>query len=313
VGHVYGKMQKNGKQEKAGTERVFESYSVSTRPSPGVSCTKGGKGAGDRSANQDNFSFTYFANGYTMACCMDGHGPFGDLVATRSVQTVPFFLSNFANWQENMADALKEAFLECQRDAVALALRDGWDIQASGSTAVVCVWSANTLWTAHVGDSRLVVGSLARQAVQFQTEDHSAKSSAEKARVEASGGEIRSTTYPDGWTAHRMFVRGTDFPGLCMTRSLGDESVKPYGVTAEPVVSKVQIDLADRPFLILASDGVWEFLDSAYVTSRVAQLIPSNGAQGAAVQISQESRKKWKQEEGDYCDDITILVIELQP
>ena len=31
--------------------------------------------------------------------------------------------------------------------------------------------------------------------------------------------EVRSFKYEDDWTVHRMFIKGRNYPGLCMSRS----------------------------------------------------------------------------------------------
>merc|ERR1712176_176989 len=41
---------------------------------PIVSCQKGSKGFQDTTPNQDNYSLTYFKNGWTLACTFDGSG-----------------------------------------------------------------------------------------------------------------------------------------------------------------------------------------------------------------------------------------------
>lgn len=51
-------------------------------------------------------------------------------------------------------------------------------------------------------------------------------------------------------------------PGLAMARSIGDRLAKRVGVIATPIVRKVSLDPASDPLIILASDGVWEFLES---------------------------------------------------
>ena len=50
-------------------------------------------------------------------------------------------------------------------------------------------------------------------------------------------------------------------PGLAMSRSLGDHAVAEVGVTAEPVMLTEAVTPEDE-VLILASDGVWEFISS---------------------------------------------------
>lgn len=52
--------------------------------------------------------------------------------------------------------------------------------------------------------------------------------------------------------------------GLAMSRSMGDNVSKPYGVTHKPEITSVQIDKRDK-FILLASDGVWEFITNQEV------------------------------------------------
>jgi len=309
---VFGKMTEG---QSSGDERLKHFGADDKLPGslpPVISCTKGSKGFRDTTPNQDNFSIAFFKNGFSLACCMDGHGPFGHMVSTRAVQTVPYYFINSPHFPSNIEGALVEAFERAQKEVVASALQQGWDVQASGSTAVAALWKGSTVWTANVGDSRCVIGYESSRKMAFETADHKPTSPPEQARIEASGGEVRSQTYPDGWVNHRIFVKGQDFPGLCMTRTLGDESVKAHGVIATPEVQMTEVDLAAQPFFILASDGVWEFLDSEFVVKAVAKKIQSDGPDRTVQKLQREARKRWRNEEGDYCDDITALLVQLR-
>lgn len=53
-----------------------------------------------------------------------------------------------------------------------------------------------------------------------------------------------------------------------MSRSMGDKVAHSVGVSAEPEVLEFTLGLDDK-FLILASDGVWEFLSN----EDVAQIV----------------------------------------
>jgi cGMP-dependent protein kinase 2 len=279
---------------------------------PFIACQKGSKGFRDTTPNQDNFSISTFANGWTLVCVFDGHGPNGHLVSTRTVQTVPYYV--LPHMTENpsdkeMMDALIDGFEKAQKDIVASSLENSWDVQASGSTAVACIWKGNTIYTANAGDSRCAVGTEAERKVVFETEDHKPTTESEKKRIEESGGEVRSQTYPDGWVNHRIFIKGEDYPGLCMARTLGDQSVKDHGVIATPECAKCVVDLEKSPFFIIASDGVWEFLDSSFVIKAVAKKIQSDGPAKTLEKLQREAKKRWKQEEGDYCDDISSVLV----
>jgi len=313
TGHVHGMMTEG---QSHGDEREREFHVMKEIPSdplpPIVSCHKGSKGFRDTTPNQDNFSLTFFKNGWALACAFDGHGPFGHIVSTRTVQSVPYYVAKSSSFPDDPGAAMIEAFEKAQKELVGHALENSWDVQASGSTAVACMWKGNVVITANAGDSRCVIGSEATRQVLFETEDHKPNTPAEKERIEASGGEVRTQTYPDGWVNHRIFVKGEDFPGLCMARTLGDESVKAHGVIATPEVKKTEVDLSKEPFILLASDGVWEFLDSEFVTKAVAKKIKSDGPERTVQKLQREAKKRWRQEEGDYCDDITSILIQLR-
>jgi len=311
TGHVHGIMTEG---QSHSDERVHEYHLIDKLPGtlpPIVSCHKGSKGFRDTTPNQDNFSVTYFKNGWTLACAFDGHGPFGHIVSFRTVQSVPFYVAKSTAFPDNMELALIEGFEKGQKELVAHALENSWDVQASGSTAVACMWKDDTVWTANAGDSRCVIGSEISRAVLFETEDHKPNTPSEKERIESSGGEVRTQTYPDGWVNHRIFVKGEDYPGLCMARTLGDESVKQHGVIATPECKVTKVDFKVSPFILLASDGVWEFLDSEFVIKAVAKKIKSDGPERTVQKLQREAKKRWRQEEGDYCDDITSILIQL--
>eukprot|EP00873_Tetraselmis_striata_P002259 jgi/Tetstr1/422523/TSEL_001284.t1 len=56
---------------------------------------------------------------------------------------------------------------------------------------------------------------------------------------------------------------GSSMPGsrgLAMSRALGDKIAHTVGVISEPGISVLELYPADQ-FIILASDGVWEFID----------------------------------------------------
>ena len=55
--------------------------------------------------------------------------------------------------------------------------------------------------------------------------------------------------------------------GLAMARSLGDRCVKDVGVIADPVVVEYALDPARDDFLIIASDGIWEFIPSDFAVA----------------------------------------------
>ena len=72
-------------------------------------------------------------------------------------------------------------------------------------------------------------------------------------------------------------------PGLAMARSIGDHLVSSVGVIAEPVVQWYSFTLppdesSDGPyFLVMASDGVWEFIESVSACALVKKFLLQEG------------------------------------
>ena len=65
---------------------------------------------------------------------------------------------------------------------------------------------------------------------------------------------------------------------------------------------------ADDRFLVIASDGVWEFLSNEEVAAIVQPFYALGQAEQAANQIVRDSANQWKQRE-EVIDDITCVVV----
>ena len=102
-------------------------------------------------------------------------------------------------------------------------------------------------------------------------------------------------------------------PGLAMTRSLGDFDAASIGVIGTPTVSHRALQAGDA-FIVLASDGIWEFLTSERVVEIVeGYLKRGESANTAARYLIALASLEWKREEGgSYRDDITATVVFLK-
>lgn len=123
----------------------------------------------------------------------------------------------------------------------------------------------------------------------------------------------------------RVWLKNEDIPGLAMTRSFGDEVASRVGVIAEPGKFKfhfqlhlsysfpieiLELDLCkEDKFIVLASDGVWEFLQNQDVAEIVLPYFEKRNAEGAAEALVRESYLRWRKEEEDIVDDITCVII----
>lgn len=66
----------------------------------------------------------------------------------------------------------------------------------------------------------------------------------------------------------RVWLKTEDIPGLAMSRSFGDQVASRVGVNAVPELRNLKLVPQDK-VIIIASDGVWEFLENEDVANIV--------------------------------------------
>jgi serine/threonine protein phosphatase PrpC len=219
--------------------------------------------------------------------------------------------------------ALQHAFLEAENDLELHARREKIQLFLSGSTASCALWhpKKHGLWIGHVGDSTVALIDPVQGNVLQKTQDHKPSVPIERARCMLQGCSIDSTEHADGTTEMRIFVKDKTYPGITMTRSLGDICVKDHGICASPEVINWTVPetfegktLEGRqpPLLIMASDGLWEFFSTEEVSIMVRDFLAMGLTFPAiADKLVRRSRTKWRENEGSYCDDITVLLVPL--
>jgi serine/threonine protein phosphatase PrpC len=86
-------------------------------------------------------------------------------------------------------------------------------------------------------------------------------------------------------------------------RSLGDTVAHAAGVSSEPDFTEKILDPVEDRFLIVATDGLWEFITSA----ETIDLVTSASSPADAVEaLVKESNRRWMREE-QVIDDTTII------
>lgn len=208
-------------------------------------------------------------------------------------------------------DTLKAAFSRAER---ALTESDsGIDHVFSGTTAVVAWMFGRDLYTAWTGDSRCVIGrSLAPEngRIRFRAIDlsHDQKPvrADEKRRVRSAGGRI--ARWQRNMGPLRVWLPRDWTPGLAMTRSIGDTVLSEYGVSPVPEVTFTSVGPSDS-FIVLASDGVWEFMTSQEVVDFIGRMRrEGRSASDASEALVREAVRRWRRNEV-VVDDTTAVVM----
>jgi len=264
--------------------------------------------------NQDRGCYVYPFNNSDdeiLFMALDGHGQEGDKVSEFAMQQIAVILEAHPQLQSDPIAALIDTFETTNRALTSTKIQ----YYSSGSTCVTVYMRPEAngprLYVANVGDSRAVIGTLASNGSLVAvglTNDHKPDAPGERTRIEGKGGFVTEPPEP-GLSGRVWLNRECTMIGLAMSRSIGDYAVKNIGVIASPEVLTHDLIEADQ-FLIMGSDGVWEFISN----QEAVDIVKSNlhlGSNGACEALITEAARRWNREEGDYRDDITALVIKM--
>lgn len=266
----------------------------------GYTCKKGLK---PESPNQDDFCI-FLADSVALLGVFDGHGPFGHDISSFAQENLPRCMLQDPGFQCDPERALATAFPETHAKCTREQAECRFDCTLSGTTATLVLQRDSRLHVAHVGDSRAVLAIKQRGKLRSEdlTADHKADCETERRRIQASGGQVRRL---EGDIPHRVFVSGKMYPGLAMTRSIGDTIGVEAGVTSEPTVRTLTIE-KDWRFVLVCSDGIWEFISSQEAVDIVGRY-PAAEVQTAVESLAAEAWNRWIREEDNVVDDITVI------
>jgi serine/threonine protein phosphatase PrpC len=171
--------------------------------------------------------------------------------------------------------------------------------ETSGTTVTFVVIDGWTVTVASVGDSRCILDTQGG-VVSLLTVDHRLEENEEeRERVTASGGEVGRLNVFGGSEVGPLRC----WPGgLCLSRSIGDTDVGEF-IVPIPHVKQVKLSNAGGR-LIIASDGIWDALNSD-VAANSCRGLPADLAAKLVVKEALRSR--------GLKDDTTCLVVDIIP
>jgi len=279
----------------------------------GYTCRKGLK---PESPNQDSWNIIKVDEDFAIYGVYDGHGQKGHDVSQFVKENLPKLIIKDPRFKTaEMPQMLKECFKKIQSLIVTADKMKKLSAQLSGTTCTVVIhdFRENKLTIAHVADSTCCMSSWAngdRKAVEGRhlTRDHKPDLPDERARIEKAGGRVVF----DGYANHRVYAKNGRYPGLNMSRCLGDlMGHADAGVSCEPEVCELTISENDH-ILMLCSDGVWEFVQPQEAADIIAEFKDPSTASKAADKLAKEAWDRWMREEGGaVVDDITAVLIYL--
>lgn len=208
-------------------------------------------------------------------------------------------------------NSLKTSFANISADAHRKFYR-----YTSGSTATLSFIFNNCIWTACAGDSRAIftykhhMGDA--EAVGLSTDrkpiSHHQKPNTKKS-LALDAEEQDQTIYNRGSGIH--FLDGTlrTFSKLAILKALGHDEIE-EGINPRPDITKLpfRYDCEGRQFLIIASDGLWDFVSP----KEAANILHAPDCQTVSCKDMAERFTRMAYHRGSK-DDISVMVVEINP
>ena len=268
--------------------------------------------------NQDNyFIFKNFAEhkDYIYMSVCDGHGVEGHFVSEFIKEVLPYYMSDNLKERNILTDTelvhqiIKETFIIVNNMLV-----DNESINSlfSGSTCVSVIFTPERLIVPNIGDSRAVMGRFDKATGKYKaielSRDHKPTEKDEAKRIYENDGRIQPFTEDGEFVGpQRVWIKEEEVPGLAMTRSFGDRVAATVGVMSEPEIKEFNFTEDDK-YMIIASDGIWEFISSQECIDIIQSYYESNDLKGCCEYLYQESSKRWLKEE-EVIDDTTLILV----
>jgi serine/threonine protein phosphatase PrpC len=178
----------------------------------------------------------------------------------------------------------------------------------SGSTSLIVFLfnskNCNKIITSNLGDSKIILISQTNTIKELNTL-HTLNNTEEKNRILEHGGVIsRLTVGP-----LRIWYKNKKYPGLSITRSLGDFESDSLGVISIPEVKEYDLDEEQIKILVFGTDGVWKFLTNDKIMDIVLPYYLQNDAEGATQKIKETANNIWNIKNPKGIADITVIVL----
>ncbi|SPP75978.1 probable protein phosphatase CG10417 [Drosophila guanche] len=176
----------------------------------------------------------------------------------------------------------------------------------SGCTAVVCLLHGRDLYVANAGDSRCVI-SRNGKTIEMSL-DHKPEDDEEAMRIVKAGG--------------RVTLDGRVNGGLNLSRALGDHAYKTnlelpaeaQMISALPDVKKLIITPTDE-FMVLACDGIWNYMSSEEVVDFVRLRLKDENKKLSNIceELFENCLAPNTMGDGTGCDNMTAVIVKFQP
>ena len=307
--------------------KLIEAFSATSYiKSCEATSTAGRDDDGEIKTNQDTALLERNVNGvsnFNIFGVLDGHGENGHL----SSQFVCKFIINkikyhpalknlksskeiYKKFTENNYELITKIYM----DADTQIAKEKFNCEMSGTTCVLVFQLDEHLICSNAGDSRAILVYEDKKSINLQnskvfllSNDCKPELPEEKKRIEERGGCVKQYLdegdIPSG--PFRVWIKGEFYPGIAISRTIGDLDAKKVGVIPNPLFIEYTLDEKAK-YMIICSDGIWEFISNEEVMKIANSYYLKKDAYGLCQDLTKIATERWLKED-IVVDDITVV------
>lgn len=302
------------------------------------------KGFKMENTNQDKF-FVVLDEQMEIYCVIDGHGPYGHIIAQIIQDKVynHFYVKmNKDSLEQRPEEELTNLFEEINNTILKREVKEytHYDPFLSGAAVTIIVRIKDMIYHANVGNvlawifnydkfcpSKYLLTQLSfndsnfdsrayenGDVMHFETDPEKInlnylidpnEINTEIRRIYEHGGETRLLS---GESKSRIFIKGKYFPGMIITRTIGDQIGNGIGCICTPHITKFQLQKDTKYYMLICSDGINNVLSY----DKLINIIQSNAMLllESINSIMSESRAMFRSHL--YTPDMTIILKEIK-
>ena len=196
--------------------------------------------------------------------------------------------------------------------------KQNFNCENSGTTCVIVFQIDEHLICANAGDSRAILiyddksdKKLKYTKIYPLSFDCKPQNPSERKRIIDKGGEVRQDLDEDGNPEgnFRVWVKGENWPGIAISRSIGDSDAKKIGVIPNPQIVEYILNPKSK-YMLICSDGIWEYISNEEAMNIGNKYYLKNDPFGLCKDLTRTSTDIWNSEDldGDV-DDITVVSV----
>ena len=167
--------------------------------------------------------------------------------------------------------------------------------------------SLNKIISINLGNSKCILIDEEDKIFELN-KNHTPNDIEEKERIEKNGGEISRVDWAD-YGPLRIFYKNKIYPGLSMTRAFGDFNAEALGVNTIPDIREYNIYDKNPKMIVLATDGIWQFLSNEKVKNILMPYYEEDNINGGIEKLTNVALKMWETMNPKFIDDITVILL----